>query len=167
NKTILSIAEAENGDKYVSTYKGGISVIKNNTIRKLEISEGHMPAYVAYAVAYKQYIWAIGLSGGRKLYRIRNGRMKEVQFPGSDKNVIPYRAFRYGEDIFFATNNGVYKVHNDTLVSPYLPQLFAGRSIDDIKPGHNGAYWVAAESTVYKVSGDRIVELYWYAGSAV
>lgn len=164
NKTIQSISEDENGDKYLSTYKGGISVVKGNNIQKLQLSHGSIPSNITYTVGDKNNIYTVGLTGGRRLYRIHDNKIAEISFPVT--GATPYRLYRYGADVLVATSNGIYKIQNETSLVAYMPQVFGGKFINDIKPGRDNSYWVAAEGKVYKVQGQQIVSTYSHQGTA-
>lgn len=163
DKTILSVAEKENGDLLISTYRGGIDVMDRNGIRKLSAANGKIPEQIAYTLPDKNRLWLISFVKGNRLFLVENDSVREIPIirQGRESNV--YKLSFLDGRVTVLTSSGIYQIDDRTRScrpSPFMPELFNGTPVYTLLKDKDGTYWAGTKGRVLHVAGSKVLETF-------
>lgn len=165
-KCVLSTSEDERGNILACTYKGGVTIINDTSVKPWTIAHGSIPRQMIYTLPYKDKVWLVALDdGGAKAFLVWHDTIYRKPISYEHTDISALKLYRFDDEIIFTTNKGVYKVYNDTAIKPYLSASTAGLKIDDIKKDKKGGYWVGMENRLMYVYKDSILRSYDYKGA--
>ncbi len=155
---IISVTEDDSARMLVSSYKQGIVILSDTSIKKLKVAKGDLPKNIAYTLPDKDKIWIISFIKGGRLYLLKQDEVRNIPAKtGKQEDVDFFKLYRFGSEIMFATNDGIYTAINDSAVIPFL---LKGENISDIKEDKNGGYWIGIKSKVVHYFNNKFIESY-------
>ncbi len=165
NNVIMSVSENEAGDKFVSTYKGGIDIITDSGIHPFRVTKGTIPKLIVQTFPQKNRLWIISLILGNRLFVADKNEIKQVPIKCANGKEANVNRIRYdGKNILLVTSNGIYKVVDDTTITPFL---LNEQNIIDLKEDKRGGYWVLLKSRLVHLSNGTISKSYELDGENI
>lgn len=153
---VMSLYERPSGEKLLSTYGGGIDIMRENNISAMRYGKVPLPQCVIYAMESHGSTWIIDKSGN--LRQIHDGR-QEI-YPLSGKGVLmPVRRMLQLQngDMLFCGSAGLHRWNPKYGLYPYVRDKIHDVVYACVEQ-RDGTLWLAMKGHIIQLKGETVVK---------
>lgn len=156
NDAVMSVSEDSAGVKYINTYKRGLLVLTDSSLKRYSITEGAYPSFSLHAVRDKYTTWIVSKMG---LFRLTGSRISKYNIRDKyGKDVVFNRLTRAGGDLLLCGSNGIYCI-KDSIVVPFMAAGIIDTTVAVCGAG-NGKYYVALKHKILLLGSGKVAQTY-------